>query len=170
MSILLRLVVPLCLAAFGVVYFLQAGTIRSLYSQGPVGPEDVPKWYAVALGIALAAAVVGDLRRKRTEAAPIDWGGLLSAVLVIAASAVYVALFRPFGYLAATAVYAVILLAVFSRLKMGLLATILQTAALIAAVYLLFEVAFDVRLPKGTVFESALSPPSGSNPTLGARV
>ncbi len=160
MSVLLRLFVPLCLAAFGVVYFLQAGAIRSLYSQGPVGPGDVPKWYAVALGIALAAAVAGDLRRKRTEPATVDRGGLLSAALVIAASAVYVALFRPFGYLLATAVYAVILLAVFSRLKMGVLATVLQTVALVAAVYILFEVAFDVRLPNGTVFESLLSPTS----------
>lgn len=159
MSVLIRLVVPLCLAAFGVVYFLQAGTISSLYIQGPVGPQDIPKWYAVALGIALAAAVVSDLRRERAVAAPIDWGGRLSAVLVIAASAVYVALFRPFGYLAASAVYAIILLAVFSRLRMGLLATILQTAALVAAVYLLFEVAFDVRLPEGAVFESLFSPP-----------
>jgi putative tricarboxylic transport membrane protein len=168
MSVLLRLVLPLCLAAFGVVYFLQAGTIHSLYSQGPVGPGDVPKWYAVALGIAVAAAVAGDLRRKRTEAAPIDWGGLLAAALVIAASGVYVALFRPLGYLAATAVYAVILLAVFSRLKMGLFSTILQTAALVAAVYLLFEVAFNVRLPEGAVFESLLSPP-GPEPTDPAR-
>jgi putative tricarboxylic transport membrane protein len=158
MSVLLRLALPLCLAAFGVVYFLQAGTIRSLYSQGPVGPGDVPKWYAVALGIALAAAVAGDLRRERAEAAPFDWGGLVAAALVIAASAVYVALFRPLGYLVATAVYALILLAIFSRLKMGVLATVLQTAALVAAVYLLFEVAFDVRLPEGAVFESLLSP------------
>jgi putative tricarboxylic transport membrane protein len=160
MSVLLRLVLPLCLAAFGVVYFLQAGTIRSLYEQGPVGPGDVPRWYAVALGIALAFAAAGDLRRKRAEAAPFDWGGLLAAALVIAASAVYIALFRPLGYLVATAVYAVILLAVFSRLKMGVLATVLQTAALVAAVYLLFEVAFDVRLPEGTVFETLLAPPS----------
>lgn len=160
MSVLLRLVLPLCLAAFGVVYFLQAGTIRSLYSQGPVGPGDVPKWYAVALGIALLAVLAGDLRRKRTEAASFDWAGLLAAALVIAASAVYVALFRPLGYLVATAVYAVILLAVFSRLRMGAFAILLQTAALMAAVYLLFEVAFDVRLPEGTVLESLLSPAS----------
>ena len=160
MSVLLRLVLPLCLAAFGVVYFLQAGMIRSLYDQGPVGPGDVPRWYAVALGIALAAAVAGDLRRKRAEAAPFDLGGLVSAAMVIAASAVYVALFRPLGYLVATAVYAVILLAVFSRLKVGVLSTVLQTAALVAAVYLLFEAAFDVRLPEGTVFESLLSPAS----------
>ncbi len=162
MSVLLRLVLPLCLAGFGVVYFLQAGTIRSLYSQGPVGPGDVPRWYAVALGITLAAAVVGDLRRKRTTTTPFDWGGLLAAALVIAASAVYVALFRPLGYLVATAVYAVILLAIFSRLNMGILSTALQTAALVAAVYLLFEVAFDVRLPEGTVLEGLLSPASGA--------
>lgn len=159
MTVFARLIVPLLLAVFGVIYYLQAGAIRSLYSQGPTGPGDVPRMYVVGLAVALAFVVVTDLRRPRAEGAPLGWRGLFAALLVVAASALYIALFRPLGYLLATAIYSLVLLAIFSRLKMGLLRMFAQTAGLVAAVYLLFGVLFDVRLPEGTVFEPQLAAP-----------
>lgn len=170
MTVFARLLVPLLLAVFGVVYYLQAGAIRSQYSQGPIGPGDVPKMYVVALGVALVFVVVTDLRRPRVEGAPLDWGGLLAALAVVAASALYIALFRPLGYLLATAIYSLILLAIFARLKMRPLRMLAQTAGLVAAVYLLFGVLFDVRLPEGTLFEAQLAAPSTpATPAEGAR-
>ncbi len=158
MILVARLLVPVCLAIFGVVYFLEAGNIRTLYSQGPIGPDGVPKMFAVALGLALVGVVAIELRRPRAEAAPIDWGGFLAAVMVIVASAVYVALFRVAGYAIATALYSLVLLAIFSRAKIRPLAAVLQTAGLVALVYLFFVVLFDVRLPEGPSLDAFFGP------------
>ena len=78
-----------------------------------------------------------------------DWGGLLAATLVIVASGVYVALFRPLGFPLSTGLFALVLLAIFARLRMKPLAALLQAAVLTGLVYLLFAVLFDVRLPQG---------------------
>lgn len=171
MILVSRLIVPICLAIFGVVYFLEAGNIRTLYSQGPIGPDGVPKMFAIALGLALLGVVVIELRRPRAKAAPIDWGGFLAAVLVIVASAAYVALFRVAGYAIATALYALVLLAIFSRAKIRPLAAVLQTAGLVALVYLFFVVLFDVRLPQGPSLDTFFgqAPPPEATPAESAQ-
>lgn len=164
MALLARLFVPVCLAAFGVIYYVNALKIRSLYDTGPVGASDFPKILVVLLGLGLVAAVISDLRKPRTEQAPIDWGGLLAAALVIVASAGFVALFRPIGYFAATGLYALVLLAIFSRFQIRPLPAILYTVALVGAVYLLFAVLFNVRLPETPYLESIISSTPAETP------
>ncbi|WP_162409399.1 tripartite tricarboxylate transporter TctB family protein [Acuticoccus sediminis] len=160
-SLLARALVPLGLAVFAVIYFDQAGKIRSLYNIGPVGPSDYPKLLAVALGLALVAVVVTDAssRRRKDEVrtAPVDWGGLAAAGLVIVASALYVALFRTTGFLISTGLYALALLAIFSRLTLRPVRAIVQAAVLVGLVYFLFGVLFDVRLPESPSVDALLS-------------
>lgn len=164
MALLLRLLVPFALAGAGAFYFVQAGAIRSLYSTGPIGPDAVPKLFVAALALALVFVIVAEVRAARGDGASMDAGGALAVVLVVAACAGYVAIFRLAGFFASTGVFAFALLAIFARGPFSIVMALLQAAAITILVYVLFAILFDVRLPTtpavGALFGNAAPAPA----------
>ncbi|WP_157961706.1 tripartite tricarboxylate transporter TctB family protein [Acuticoccus kandeliae] len=161
MHLIARLIVPLVLIGFSVVYYIEAGAIRSIYDTGPIKSGDYPKFLAVALAVSVLVAVGLDLRRARVkdeDAAPLDWSGLVSAALVIATCAVYLVLFQLTGYFISTFLFSLTLLAIFSRLKMNIPRAVIEAAILTAVVYGLFAGLFNVRLPAFPSFGAAEPP------------
>ncbi|MCF3935362.1 tripartite tricarboxylate transporter TctB family protein [Acuticoccus sp. M5D2P5] len=157
MHLIARLFVPLGLIGFSVIYFIEAGQIRSIYDTGPIRSGDYPKFLAVALAVAVVVAVALDFR-KAHKAERVEWGGVGLAFLVIATCAVYLLLFQFVGYFVSTILFTLALLAIFSRLEMSIPRTILEAVVLTAVVYGLFAVVFEVRLPAFPSFGGATPP------------
>lgn len=161
MTIFVRVVVPVLLIAFAATYYMEAGTIEVRFADGPVGPPDFPKVLAVALVAAVAVVVVTEWRSGGNAAPRVAMRDLGVVALVLSAAAIYVAVFAAAGFAVSTLLLSAALLAIFSRGAMGAPAILLQALAITAAVYLLFAVVFDVRLPPPP-FLDAVRPSAGA--------
>lgn len=158
MTFAARLLVPAALLVFAAFYLREAGNIRVLFDTGPVGPADFPKLLVGALVVAVGFVLIGEWRGRRTPMEPITSSdlGVVGLVLVIAAA--YVALFPQIGFPISTFGLSLALLLTFARGAIDIGTALLYALAITAAVYGLFGVIFDVRLPP-TPFLDGLTTP-----------
>lgn len=115
-------IIFVCTLLLAGVYFWATAQIPSLELGDPLGPKAFPRLLGVGLLIAAAMLLAEMLRdRKQVKAGtktaarltwePHDW----VVVIVAAWTAVYVAAFEHAGYMLATAVYLLALMAYFNR-------------------------------------------------------
>lgn len=146
MPVAARLLLPIALLALGAFYYVEAGTIRVLYASGPMGPQDFPRLLVMALAVGLVFVVIGDLRRAAggTDLTLADLGVVAGVVLICAAC---VLVFRIVGFVPATFALALALLVAFARGNVRWLRAGIEAGAITLAVYALFALVFEVRLP-----------------------
>jgi putative tricarboxylic transport membrane protein len=141
-----------CTILIAVVYLYATTLIPSLEIGDPLGPKAFPRLLGICLLIAAGLFALEMWRDHKAkvpppaegEMAPWRHAGLIAAIAVL--TGIYYALFEPLGYVVATAVYLLALMAWFNRGKW--VANVL-TALLFAGLSYWMFVALDVRLPTG---------------------
>ncbi len=127
------------------VYLAAAFDIHSQFAgDGEMSPRSVPILTACLMYVALAVVFVGEFRKPTPDGPRSE---LLRPLLVVAATAGYIAIFRPLGYWLATLLFSSALLAIFQYQirKPHLFA--LCAIGVTALFYGLFAGVFGVRLP-----------------------
>lgn len=140
-----RLILPAVIFIATTVYLIAAFAIRPQFDEGPVGPSFVPILTALAVYAALAFVVRDILATPppaRTE--PLS---LTAPAKVVAATVLYVLVFKIVGYLIATPVYVYVLFYCFGFDQCGRIRKVVYAVGITAVFYVLFEVIFRVRLP-----------------------
>lgn len=143
----LDLLVPLCLLVATSVYFAAAFRISTGFSQGLVDAGFVPKIVAIAMYVALAFVIRDALKARRTKGGSSDGLHFADPLKIVLLTAVYVAVFRPLGYVLSTLAYVYLLFYVF-RFDDSQPKRIAYAVGITAVFYLLFAQLFGVRLPK----------------------
>lgn len=154
-----ELVFPLCLLVVTTVYLAASFDISTAFDTGFVNSAFGPRVVAALMYVALLFVLRDALRARRaraaeaagadaSEAASGEWAGPLQ---VVALTAVYVAAFRPAGYVLSTLVYVYLLFYLFRFDEKSQLKRIAYTIAVTAIFYLLFDAVFNVRLPAGGI-------------------
>lgn len=141
-----RIILPVVLLVVTTAYLLSALQIASPYEDEGVGPSFFPIVLAVIMYAALAVVLVHEVRAVQARA-----GATLrikDPAKVVALTAVYVALFVPLGYFISTTLYVWSLFFVFNFGSHNQLWRVVAALAIALAMWLLFEGAFGVRLPK----------------------
>ncbi len=142
-----RIVLPLVLLILTSIYLAGALRIASPYEDQGVGASFFPIVLAVVMYAALLVVLVNGVREAR-EGAPAERLRLGDPLKVVLLTCLYILLFRPIGYFLATTLYVLALLYVFNFGSTSHLKRIAAAIAIAIAFYLLFETAFQVRLPK----------------------
>lgn len=140
-----RIVLPVVLFVVTTAYLLNALQVTTAYEDEGVGPSFFPVVLAVVMYGALAAVLLQGLRAPREAAAPLR---LKDPVKVVLLTAVYIALFRPLGYFIATTFYVWSLFFVFEFGSRNQVWKVVSAVLIAIAAWLLFDVAFGIRLPK----------------------
>ena len=141
-----RIVLPLVLLVVTTAYLLNALQVTTAYDDEGVGPTFFPVVLAVVMYGALAAMLFQALRVPRGAAAtPLR---LKDPVKIVLLTAVYIALFRPLGYFIATTLYVWSLFLVFDFGSRSQVWKIASAVLIAIAAWLLFDMAFGIRLPK----------------------
>ncbi|MBU2960803.1 tripartite tricarboxylate transporter TctB family protein [Citreicella sp. C3M06] len=136
---------PLFFLIVTTVYLAAAFDIRSQFAgAGEMSPRSVPILMACLMYVALAAVFIAEFRSP-TQDGPVR--ELLRPLLVIVATAGYIALFRPLGYWLATLVFTSALFAIFHFQLRRPLVFAFYAIAVTALFYGLFAGIFGVRLP-----------------------
>ena len=145
-------VIFVCTIVVAAVYLYATTLIPTLEIGDPLGPKAFPRLIGIAmlLGAAMLAVEMWKERRQSTaqEAgeAPFDPKVLKVLAVVAAWTGVYYASFQALGYIVATTLFLLPIMAWFNRGKW--LANVLSAIGFAAMTYWLF-VALDVRLPRG---------------------
>jgi putative tricarboxylic transport membrane protein len=145
-------VIFVCTIIISAVYFYATTLIPSLEIGDPLGPKAFPRLLGVCLLIAagLLFLEMWKERQLRTPQTDSDEAGMWQHAGIIVGVAVwtgaYYLVFDKFGYIVATALYLVVLMAWFNRGKW--VANVL-TALLFSGLSYWMFVALDVNLPKG---------------------
>ena len=143
-------VIFICTIGVAAVYLYATTLIPSLEIGDPLGPKAFPRLLGIALLIA-AGLLFLEMWKDRKAGAPaaanpFDWAVVkVTAVVTIWTAGYYVA-FQPLGYIVATSVYLLALMAWFNRGKW--LVNVLSAVLFSGLSYLMF-VKLDVNLPKG---------------------
>ncbi|MCC7484843.1 MAG: tripartite tricarboxylate transporter TctB family protein [Burkholderiales bacterium] len=146
-------VILACTIVLAIVYLYATTLIPSLEIGDPLGPKAFPDLLGVAM--LLAAAMLGFEMWKEKKAGgpaqsadepPFEWGVIRVLLAVTVWTGVYYASFEAAGYVVATAVYLLALMAWFHRGRW--IANAVTAAGFSAFTYWLF-VTLDVSLPKG---------------------
>jgi putative tricarboxylic transport membrane protein len=140
-----RIVLPVVLFVVTTAYLLNALQVTTAYEDEGVGPSFFPVVLAVVMYGALAAVLLQVLRAPREAAVPLR---LKDPVKVVLLTAVYIALFRPLGYFIATTLYVWSLFFVFEFGSRNQVWKVVSAVLIAIAAWLLFDVAFGIRLPK----------------------
>lgn len=141
-----------CTIVIGVVYLYATTLIPSLEIGDPLGPKAFPRLLGVFLFIAAGLLFLEILRDRKAQVPPPAGGELapwryVGMIAVIAVwTGIYYAAFEPLGYIVATAVY---LLALMARFNRGKWIANVVTSVLFAGLSYWMFVALDVRLPTG---------------------
>ena len=143
-----------CTILIAVAYFYATTLIPSLEIGDPLGPKAFPRLLGICLLIAaglLALEMWRDHKAKvpppaEGELAPWRHVGMIAAITVW--TGLYYAAFEPVGYIVATIIYLLALMAWFNRGKW--VANVLTAVVFSGLSYGMF-VALDVRLPTGIV-------------------
>jgi len=137
-------VFALFLLALNTVYMAAAFQIRVQFDEGLVGPKFLP---VLASGLTYLALLV-ILWRESRDALPVSDGkSLRRPFAIVLITALYVALFEPLGYAASTFLFALGLFRVFGFRNGQPAQSVLYAAGVTLVFYLLFGIAFHVRLP-----------------------
>lgn len=149
-------IIFVCTLLLAGVYFWATAQIPSLELGDPLGPKAFPRMLGIGLLIAAAmllAEMVRDWRREKSTATPgaaWTWEPHQWVVVSVAAwTAGYVLVFEPLGYMLATAIYLLALMAYFNpgRWLMNVL-----TAVLFAVLsYFAFTQLLGVSLARGII-------------------
>jgi putative tricarboxylic transport membrane protein len=140
-----RIVLPVVLLVVTTAYLLNALQVATAYDDEGVGPTFFPVVLSVVMYGALAAVLLQGLRSPRGAAAPLRLRDPIKIVLLTVA---YVALFRPLGYFIATTLYVWSLFFVFEFGSRNPFWKVVSAILIAIAAWLLFDVAFGIRLPK----------------------
>ncbi|WP_353475595.1 tripartite tricarboxylate transporter TctB family protein (plasmid) [Salipiger sp. H15] len=127
------------------VYLAAAFNIHSQFAgDGEMSPRSVPILAAIVMYVALAVVFFNEFRKPTADGPA---GEMLRPLLVIVATAGYIALFRPLGYWLSTLAFSSVLFAIFHYQirKPHLFA--LYAIGVTALFYGLFAGVFGVRLP-----------------------
>lgn len=149
-----RLVFPLFLLAFSLIYLISSISLGAPFNNGRLTPSFFPLLLGGASTaftlILLARTVIQesneekrDSPQKEAEARNID---KFLPLLVITATVVYTILFPIIGYFLSSLLYVFSVVIIFSDLK-KLVTKFMLTIAVVFLGYLLFEQVFRVRLP-----------------------
>jgi putative tricarboxylic transport membrane protein len=147
-------VIFVCTVVIAVVYLYATTLIPSLEIGDPLGPKAFPDLLGIFLLIAAGLLLLEMLKDRKAKVAPPPEGELAPwryAGLIIAISVwtgLYYAAFERLGYVLATAVYLLALMAWFHRGKW--VANVL-TAVLFSTLSYAMFIALDVRLPTGVL-------------------
>lgn len=137
---------PLFLVLLTVIYTAAAFDIRTQFTgDGEISPRTVPLLAAVCMYFTLLIVIFQEMRHPHEEDEP--EGRLLRPLLVIAATAAYIVMFRPVGYSLSTLLFVMVLFRIFEFNTRKPLLFILQAVIVTAIFYGLFAGIFGVRLP-----------------------
>lgn len=136
---------PLFLLIVTTVYLAAAFDIHSQFAgSGEMSPRSVPILTAILMYVALAVVFVGEFRKPTADGNPRE---MIRPLVVIVATAGYIALFRPLGYWLATLIFSSALFLIFRfELKRPHMFA-LYAVGVTALFYGLFAGIFGVRLP-----------------------
>jgi putative tricarboxylic transport membrane protein len=147
-----------CTLLLAGIYFWATEQIPTLELGDPLGPKAFPRMLGIGLLIAAAmllAEILRDLRKtkagvKTASSTPLTWESHDWVVVCVAAwTCVYVFAFEPAGYMIATAVYLLVLMAYFNR---GRWVMNVSTAVLFSAgSYFAFTKLLGVSLARGII-------------------
>lgn len=141
-----RIVLPLVLFVATTVYLVGALDIATPYDDKGVGADFFPIVLAVVMYVALAVVLLQGIQQVGvSEPAVLRLGPPVKVVLL---TAVYVAIFKQAGYFLSTILYVYGLFFVFNFGSANHLKRLAVALAIAVAFFFLFEVAFQVRLPK----------------------
>ena len=147
-------VIFVCTIIIAAIYLYATTLIPSLEIGDPLGPKAFPRLLGIALLIAAGLLFLEMLKARKqkpaADAAPVDelapwrYAGMIAIITVW--TGLYYATFEIAGYVVATAIYLLALMAWFNRGKW--LANVL-TAVLFSILSFLMFVKLDVNLPHG---------------------
>jgi len=140
-----RITLPVVLFVVTTAYLINALQVTTAYDDEGVGPTFFPVVLSVVMYCALAAVLFQALRAPRGAATPLR---LKDPVKIVLLTAAYIVLFRPLGYFIATTLYVWSLFLVFDFGSRNQIWKVASAVAIAVAAWLLFDVAFGVRLPK----------------------
>jgi putative tricarboxylic transport membrane protein len=135
-----------------VVYFYATTLIPSLEIGDPLGPKAFPRLLGFALLLAASMLALELWKQRKTAASqsrdesPFEWRVVRVIACVAVWTGLYYVAFQPLGYIAATAVYLLGLMAWFNRGKW--VANVITSVLFAGLSYFMF-VKLDVNLPKG---------------------
>jgi putative tricarboxylic transport membrane protein len=143
-----------CTLILAAVYFYATAQISKLAGGDPLGPRAFP--YLIGIGLLIAAGVLlveilearkNQGPRKTAPEEKQDLRHLLVIGAVVVWSGAYFAVFEMLGYLIATAIYLIAMMAYFNRGKW--VGNVLTSVLFCTGSYLLFKEVLGVSLPKG---------------------
>jgi putative tricarboxylic transport membrane protein len=143
-------IILICTVLIAVIYLVASQQIPTLEIGDPLGPKAFPRLLGVAL--LLAAGLFGfelwkDRGKKEEKTAPVfDRQVMPVLAAVVAWTAVYYFVFNELGFVVATSVFLLPLMAYFNRGKW--IANVASAIGFSALIYWLF-VKLDVNLPSG---------------------
>lgn len=136
---------PVFLLILTTIYLAEALSIRSQFGGDTiVGPRFMPILMAIIMYVALFVVLVGELRQDKEVSSS---GSFLRPLLVVVATGVYIALFRPLGYVPATLGFVIALFLIFDFERRRPAFFALYVILVTAIFYGLFAGIFGVRLP-----------------------
>jgi putative tricarboxylic transport membrane protein len=148
-------VIIICTLALAALYLYATSLIPSIEIGDPLGPKAFPRLLGVCLLIAAGLLWIENWKERKKRAAPRVHrlsSRELRYLWVIAGAATwtaaYYAAFVPLGYVLATAVYLLALMAWFNR---GRWLANISTAVLFSALSYAMFLRLDVNLPKGVL-------------------
>ncbi|WGI26300.1 tripartite tricarboxylate transporter TctB family protein [Halomonas alkaliantarctica] len=136
---------PAFLLVLTTIYLAEALSIRSQFGGDTiVGPRFMPILMAIIMYVALIVVMVGEWRKESEVTAT---GSFLRPMMVVLATAIYIAVFRPLGYVPATLCFAAALFLIFDFERKRPVFFVMYVIAVTALFYGLFAGIFGVRLP-----------------------
>ncbi len=147
-------VIFVCILVLAAIYFYATAQIPTLEIGDPLGPKAFPRLLGIGLLITAAMLFMEMWRARKTppEATSQPFGDrrhLMVVGAVVACTAVYLAVFTLLGYVIATSIYLVVLMAFFHPGKWT--ANILTSVLFCIGSYLMFTKLLGVSLPPGVL-------------------
>lgn len=136
---------PVFLLILTTIYLAEALSIHSQFGGDTiVGPRFMPILMAIIMYVALVVVLVGEWRQ---DAKASTSGSLIRPLLVVVVTGIYIAVFRPLGYVPATLGFVVALFLIFDFERRRPAFFALYVILVTAIFYGLFAGIFGVRLP-----------------------
>lgn len=101
----------------------------------------------IAILTLLTSLVLLSKGLKEKKSAIIEWHRISRSVIVVLLTVIFVFLFEKIGYFLSSLIYTISLVTVFSLKDRHVIKTIVFSVGIVFIVFLLFEKAFNVRLP-----------------------
>ncbi|KXF75322.1 hypothetical protein ATN84_18815 [Paramesorhizobium deserti] len=138
-----RLLLPLFLFILTTVYIAAALRIVPQISEGLAGPSFMPLVIAFIMYAGLARIIWSDLTQEHEQ----PEGSLLQPFLIVLATVLYIAAFKPLGYGVSTLLFVLALFRLFQFQDGRIIRQIFYAVAVTAVFHGLFAFAFGIRLP-----------------------